>query len=144
MISPIPPTNATPESKAPNANDLKAARDFEAIFLRKLLEPMQKMTGSTQPGNDNYGSMVTDSMADHLANAGGLGLAEMLAKEFARMRPEELSEASKQLQPSPGELISKSTNGPVATSDALTGTLNTGNNSFFSNPIRGSKGEFER
>lgn len=64
---------------------LKAAREFESIFLRSLLSPLEKTTsmgksGSLSAGQSAYGSMVVGAMADTLSNVGGIGLAEVIAR----------------------------------------------------------------
>lgn len=72
----------------PEAGDAKqAAKQFEAIILRQLLEPvmqpaMSGLGGSEGSGNSIYGYMLTDAMANQLAQGGGLGLSKMLEKEF--------------------------------------------------------------
>lgn len=87
---------ATSDAKAPaDANSaagahekqeiLKAAREFESIFLRSLLSPLEKSTsmgksGSLSAGQSAYGSMVVGAMADTLSNVGGIGLAEVIAR----------------------------------------------------------------
>ncbi|MFZ5894334.1 MAG: hypothetical protein ACOY0T_24950 [Myxococcota bacterium] len=64
---------------------LKAAREFEAIFLRTLLSPLEKTTqvgksGSLSAGQSAFGSMVVGAMADTLSNVGGIGLADVIAR----------------------------------------------------------------
>lgn len=70
---------------APSAEVLKAARDFEGIFLRTMLSSLQKTTklGSSSTlsaGQSTYGSMVVGAMADAVSTAGGVGLAEVIAR----------------------------------------------------------------
>ena len=68
---------------------LKAAREFETIFIRSLLGPLEKTTssgttGSAKTGQSTYGSMVVGALADSLAGAGGIGLAEVIAKAMTQ------------------------------------------------------------
>jgi Rod binding domain-containing protein len=58
-----------------------AARDFEALFLTKLVDEMFK---DTPLGGDGavYGSLVTDQFGRHLAESGGIGLADILARQM--------------------------------------------------------------
>lgn len=65
-----------------------AATQFEAIMVRQLLsQSVGKMMsggseGGSKAGGDIYGYMLTDSLADKIAQGGGLGLARMLEKQF--------------------------------------------------------------
>jgi Rod binding domain-containing protein len=66
---------------------LKAAKDFEAIFLRTLLSSLEKTTSTSGGGKLNtsqstYGSMVVGAMADQISSTGGIGLAEVVAKSL--------------------------------------------------------------
>jgi Rod binding domain-containing protein len=66
---------------------LKAAKDFEAIFLRTLLSSLEKTTSTSGGGKLNtsqstYGSMVVGAMADQISGTGGIGLAEVVAKSL--------------------------------------------------------------
>ena len=67
----------------------KAARDFEAVLLRSLLEPLQKSFStiageSSQAGQDDYQYMGTEALASALAASGGLGIADMITKQLVR------------------------------------------------------------
>lgn len=71
---------------------LKAAKDFEAIFLRTLLSSLEKttsMSGGGKPttGQSTYGSMVVGAMADQISGGGGIGLADIVAKSLATHLP---------------------------------------------------------
>jgi Rod binding domain-containing protein len=66
----------------------KAASQFEAIILRQLLAPSIEpmMAGGLGGGKDSgggvYGYMLTDTLANSLAQGGGLGLGRMLEKQL--------------------------------------------------------------
>lgn len=69
---------------------LKAAKDFEAIFLRTLLSSLEKTTsmgggngGKPTTGQSTYGSMVVGAMADQISSTGGIGLADVVAKSLS-------------------------------------------------------------
>lgn len=90
-IAPVSLPNASPAGAATEAKDskpkpevLKAAREFEAIFLRSLLSPLEKSTqlsGRSQvAGQSAYGSMVVGALADSMSSAGGIGLTDIIAK----------------------------------------------------------------
>lgn len=71
-----PHTPAKPSEKA-----LKAAREFEALLLRHMLESMQKTAelGGKSHANSGYQSMATEALADGIERGGGLGLADLVA-----------------------------------------------------------------
>ncbi len=70
-------------SKSVNPEITQAARQFEAVFVRMMLEPLQK-TGESKkstPGasaGGAYGSMVVDALSDAITQSGGVGLAHMI------------------------------------------------------------------
>ncbi len=71
--------------QASQAQILKVAREFESIFLRSLLSPLEKTTqvgkgGSLAAGQSAYGSMVVGAMADTMSTVGGIGLAEVITR----------------------------------------------------------------
>jgi Rod binding domain-containing protein len=66
---------------------MRAAREFEQIFLRKMLSVLEKTkrTGKEGPmsaGNDIYSSMVVNALSESIASAGGIGLADIIAKSM--------------------------------------------------------------
>jgi Rod binding domain-containing protein len=87
-LAPAATTEAPVPSSAraePSPEILQAAREFETIFLRSLLGSLEKTTqaGTNAPlksGQSTYGSMVVGAMADSMAGAGGIGLAEIIAR----------------------------------------------------------------
>jgi Rod binding domain-containing protein len=79
-------TAAAKEQVDPKA--LKAAKDFEAIFLRTLLSSLEKATsvsggGKLNTSQSTYGSMVVGALADNISGTGGIGLAEVVARSLA-------------------------------------------------------------
>jgi flagellar protein FlgJ len=85
---------AAPAKPAEQADPqaLKAAKDFEAIFLRTLLSSLEKTTsvkggGRLDTGQSTYGSMVVGAMADQISQGGGIGLAEIVAKSLTAHGP---------------------------------------------------------
>ena len=64
---------------------LRLAREFEQIFIRKMLASLEKSGKSAEPGRasaggDAYGSMVVSALAEAVSNGGGIGLAEVIAR----------------------------------------------------------------
>jgi Rod binding domain-containing protein len=84
------PVNAE-AAQAPDPRIVKAARDFEAIFVRQMLRSLEKTTsigsGHQASGAGTYGSMVVNAMADAVSGAGGLGLSEVLVKHLSAAHP---------------------------------------------------------
>jgi peptidoglycan hydrolase FlgJ len=67
----------------------KAARDFEAILLRSLLEPLQKSFSkiageADSAGQEDYQYMGTEALASAMVSSGGLGIADMITKQLTR------------------------------------------------------------
>jgi Rod binding domain-containing protein len=61
----------------------KAAQEFVALLLRHVLSALEKTTavgGSERTGGGAYRSMVVDALSDGLAQAGGLGLSDLVAR----------------------------------------------------------------
>jgi Rod binding domain-containing protein len=95
MTSPITSLDALRNSSAAQPEGpvdpkaLKAAKDFEAIFLRTLLSSLEKTTsingGAAKPttGQSTYGSMVVGALADNISGSGGIGLADIVAKSLS-------------------------------------------------------------
>ncbi|MGC4064309.1 MAG: hypothetical protein QM784_06615 [Polyangiaceae bacterium] len=95
----------------------EAARDFEAVFLRQMLSSLERTTrvsskGNAPSGQQAYGSMIVDAVADAVAKAGGLGVADMLAATLAERTNVSLAKNTKEyantdpstkLGPSPAE-----------------------------------------
>lgn len=71
--------------KPPSAEALKAAQQFEALLLRHVLKSLEKTTkigASSENSPSAYRSMIVDALADGIAQSGGLGLAEMIARSL--------------------------------------------------------------
>jgi Rod binding domain-containing protein len=73
--------------RAAQSPEIKAAREFEQIFVRKMLSSLEKTgrmgaTNSFSGGNDVYSSMVVGALAQAVADSGGLGLADMIVRSI--------------------------------------------------------------
>jgi flagellar protein FlgJ len=69
--------------KAASEKALKAAREFESMLLRHVLESLQKTAHvgkSDSHSNSAYQSMAVEALADGVSRGGGLGLADLIAK----------------------------------------------------------------
>jgi Rod binding domain-containing protein len=74
------PAHPPPPAKA-SEKALKAAREFESMLLRHMLESMQKTAemGGKKQTNSAYQSMAMEALADGIEHGGGLGLADLVA-----------------------------------------------------------------
>jgi Rod binding domain-containing protein len=66
----------------PDPRQAQAARDFEAVFLRQMLAPMEKAgkVDKEGAGSGMYGQMIVGALADAMAASGGIGLAKELCR----------------------------------------------------------------
>jgi flagellar protein FlgJ len=79
-------------ARSPNAATLKeAARQFESLFMQMMLKSMREANRAFSEGSmfsssqgDFYQDMFDDQIAVHLAQSGGLGLADMLVRQLAQ------------------------------------------------------------
>jgi len=83
---------ATPKTEAPDPSLLKAAKEFESIFVRQMLKSVEKTTAAgcgtkAAPGQSTYGSMIVDTLSDSISKGGGLGLADVVAKSMMASHP---------------------------------------------------------
>ena len=77
----------TMRASAPSDPGKAAAQQFEAILVRQLLGDALKPTlgaagGGEAPGSDVYQYLVTDVVAQSVAQGGGLGIAKMLMPQL--------------------------------------------------------------
>src|SRR6187551_588790 len=75
------------KAEAPDPSVLKAAKDFESIFVRQMLKSLEKTTaagGNAKPtaGQSTYGSMIVDTLSESISKGGGLGLADVVARSM--------------------------------------------------------------
>ena len=100
----------------------EAASQFEAVFLRQMLSSLEKTTSSATGGQSGggsiYGSMVVNTVADAIAKAGGIGLADMLTKSL---------QMNQQGAPRPHNALTPASN-PGGFNQASGATIRSGNN----------------
>jgi Rod binding domain-containing protein len=79
----------TPADKpgAPSQETIHAAKEFEQIFLRKMLSSLEKTgraqgEGTASAGSDVYSSMVVNALSEAISAGGGVGLADMIARSM--------------------------------------------------------------
>jgi Rod binding domain-containing protein len=108
MIQPLSITSGAQtqlqqSAKPADEKSLKAAHDFEAIFIRKILSGLEKTanggeSGGLNAGGSTYGSMMVGALADAIANSGGLGLAREIANELGTSQKNSAPEGLKPAQ----------------------------------------------
>jgi flagellar protein FlgJ len=76
-------TSPTPEQQ-------KAAREFEAIFLRQLMSSLEKGggLGGQSSGGQVFRSMMVSALADTASEGGGIGLSELILKAMLPPSPQ--------------------------------------------------------
>lgn len=78
-------TGASPTA-ANSANLEKAAKQFEAIFMRQMISSMRSASLADgvfdSSATEQFQSMADSRTADSLAATGGMGIAELLMKQF--------------------------------------------------------------
>lgn len=88
-IPPISPstqaaTGSTTAASAKPGKVAEAAQNFEAILLRQFLSESMKGLLQGGSGGQVYGYLLTDSLADSMSKAGGLGLSSILQTQFSK------------------------------------------------------------
>jgi flagellar protein FlgJ len=83
---------APAKADAPDPKLVQAAKDFESIFVRQMLKGLEKTTAAgagtqASAGEKTYGSMIVDTLSESIQKAGGLGLADIIAKSMAMSHP---------------------------------------------------------
>lgn len=63
-----------------------AARQFEAILLRQMVDESMGKMFSRGPGGHVYGYMITDALAEGISRAGGLGLGRVIEAQLTEQR----------------------------------------------------------
>lgn len=89
-IAPIsPPSPALPTLSAPLAGSAQTAstfRDFEAVMLKEMVAQMMPREAGSIYGSGAAGgfwqSWMAGAIADQIAAAGGIGIADMLQDQF--------------------------------------------------------------
>lgn len=83
----IPRAPSAPASPAA-ARAKATAREFEAVFLGRMLDALHATVGSGGPLGDPGGAwrgLLAEKQADAMARAGGIGLAAHVEREILRL-----------------------------------------------------------
>jgi peptidoglycan hydrolase FlgJ len=103
-IGSLTPAQQKPDVSAasePSAEHKKAAREFEAIFIRQLLSSLEKssgLSGGESSGGSVFRSMMVSALADTASEGGGIGLSELISRAMMPPLPEGKPDLS---QPAP-------------------------------------------
>ncbi|HWL09051.1 MAG TPA: rod-binding protein [Planctomicrobium sp.] len=72
-------------TESQEAKPVEMAKQFESLFVSMLIKEMRQSSGSEEgmfPGDssDTYGGIFDMYMGQHIAEGGGIGLSEMIAR----------------------------------------------------------------
>ncbi len=94
-----PALNVTPPAPAPMSTAelakrgqiAKTAKDFEGSFLTVMLGQMMKDVKVSEPfgggqGEEMFKSFMNEAMAKQVVKTGGVGIADVVAKEMLKLR----------------------------------------------------------
>jgi peptidoglycan hydrolase FlgJ len=81
MTSPVSIAPAATGATTGTSTIRQAAEGFEGIFMSMLAEEMLKSTAVAE-ANPLYSGLMTQKLGDQLAQAGGIGLADMLERQL--------------------------------------------------------------
>jgi Rod binding domain-containing protein len=84
-------TVAAHAKSEPTPEQKKAAREFEAIFIRQLLSSLEKssgVSGGESGGGAVFRSMMVGALADTAAEGGGIGLGDLILKAMLPEPPQ--------------------------------------------------------
>jgi Rod binding domain-containing protein len=74
--------NGAVDQNRDQAKLAQAARDFEAVLLRRMLSALEKSVQQSGKGGSMYGTMIVDAMADAITKSGGLGMAKVVEESL--------------------------------------------------------------
>ena len=91
-MTPVLPPMASNAPLPPDAKTLKSAREFEAMAIGQLLQPMFETVDSAHSlfgggsAEETWKPMLVNEIAKKIAANGGLGLARPVLAEMLRMQ----------------------------------------------------------
>ena len=87
-----PRATVTPATQGADPAMVKAAQEFESIFVRQLVKAMRQASNATDSGilsgkkTRVYQDMLDEEMARALAQHGGLGVADFVMRDMSRRK----------------------------------------------------------
>ena len=103
LLAPSGPPDAAELLDPGRATAWKAARDFEAMALGQMLQPMFETVNTGDgpfgggAGEETWKPMLTQELAKRISQSGGLGLAVPVYQQMLKMQ-EQASQASEKAQ----------------------------------------------
>ena len=91
-ISAVPPTAGPVQGSDLNPKVMKAAKDFEAMRIGQLLQPMFDTVDQSQElfgggaGESNFKPMLITEVAKQVESHGGFGLAQGIYGQMLKMQ----------------------------------------------------------
>lgn len=96
-VSPISAYSQAEATKGPSRESQKelkrAVADFESLFINQMFKSMRATIGKSElfhggKAEDIYTSMLDTELSKNMAQAGGIGLADMLLRQLSDLEPE--------------------------------------------------------
>jgi peptidoglycan hydrolase FlgJ len=91
-LPPAPAVDSPPQTPDVNPAVLKAAKDFEAMAIGQLLQPMFDTVDTAHDffgggaGEETFKPMLVTEMAKRMEEHGGIGLADAVYKQMLSMQ----------------------------------------------------------
>jgi len=95
-VAAAPPAAASPSGKTLSPEQIaktrQSAKDFEAMALGQMLQPMFRTVDTSKglfgggKGEATWKPMLVDEMAKSIVKGGGIGIADAVMKEMLRMQ----------------------------------------------------------
>jgi Rod binding domain-containing protein len=90
-IGPLTLAQQTADAQVTTPEQVKAAKEFEAIFIRQLLSSLEKsdgLSGGESSGGAVFRSMMVGALADTAAEGGGIGLRDLITRAMLPPAPQ--------------------------------------------------------
>jgi Rod binding domain-containing protein len=84
LSAPALPRESAEVAQNDPAKIAQVAQQFEGILLRQILSESMKPLLENGPGAQVYGYFLTDSLANSIGKAGGLGLGHVLQTQLTK------------------------------------------------------------
>ena len=90
-IGPLTLAQQTADAQVTTPEQVMAAKEFEAIFIRQLLSSLEKssgLSGGESSGGAVFRSMMVGALADTAAEGGGIGLRDLITRAMLPPAPQ--------------------------------------------------------
>lgn len=101
-VNPVSAYSQVESPKGPSRDSQKelkrAVADFESLFINQMFKSMRETIGKSElfhggKAEDIYTSMLDTELSKNMAQAGGIGLADMLLRQLSDQEPEPVIQA---------------------------------------------------